>query len=361
MKILFFIGTLQSGGKERRLIELLSYLKMHTSYEMMVVLRQKKIDYQTFNNLDIPFKVLTEKYIKKDIRIPFNFLKICVEYKPDVIHSWGAMPATVALLSIILKRIPHLNSQITSAPRTYKKCSLSTIQNKINFKFSDIILSNSLAGLDSFHPPKSKSKVIYNGVNPERFYNLPDKDEIRKKYNIKTSFAVVMVASFTDNKDFDLFINIASYIYSIRKDISFVCVGGGKNLKRIKDNSSEVSNIIFTGRIDDVEAIINSCDIGVLFSTKGEGISNSILEYMALGKPVIANDAGGNNEIISHQKSGLIITYESSDEIGQLIIGLINSPEIRERYGIEGKRIIQEKFSLDRMGQDFEKLYSELI
>ena len=65
--------------------------------------------------------------------------------------------------------------------------------------------------------------------------------------------------------------------------------------------------IIFTGKQKHVESIINIFDIGVLCSCYGEGISNTIMEYMALGKPVIATDCGGNKEIVVHNVTGFLI------------------------------------------------------
>jgi len=361
MKILFFIGTLRSGGKERRLIELLSHLKQNTDYEMLVVLRQNHIDYPAFERLDIPYKMLTENYKKKDIRLPFRFLKICSEYRPDIIHTWGSMPAFVSIIATILLRIPHINSQITDAPPTIKSLNISNFINKINFRFSDIILSNSMSGLNSYKPPKFKSRVIYNGVNLMRFKNLPDQEEIRKKHNISTPFGVIMVGSFSNNKDFDLFVNIANTITVKRKDISFICVGDGTHLKRIKEKAKENQNIIFTGRIIDVEALVNACDIGVLFSPNGEGLSNAIIEYMALGKPVIANDSGGTNEIVKHGINGFLVTDIQPGEIAELVELLINNTEKRNAMGTAGRQFVEERLTVDRMGKEFINLYHDIL
>lgn len=360
-KIIFFIGTLCAGGKERRLVELLTYLKNNTEHEMLVVLRQDQIDYPAFFKLNVPYKILTVKYIKKDLRLPFQFYKICSEFKPDIIHTWGSMPASVALPTVIVKRIPHVNSQITSAPPRMKKWSFSALQNKINFSFSDVILSNSKAGLESFKPQNNKSQVIYNGVNFDRFKDLPDPNKVREKYNIGTPFSVIMVASFTENKDYRRYIKIAEEVISARKDISFICVGDGPNLSTICEKAKNNDKIIFTGRINDVESLINACDIGVLFSPNGEGISNSILEYMALGKPAIATNTGGTKEIIDHKVTGYLINNESIEEIAKLIINLVDDQIKRATLGSAGRTKIESQFSLTKMGNEFVDLFQELI
>lgn len=362
MKILFFIGTLEAGGKERRLIELLSYLKKKTNYNLLVVVRRDQIDYPAFNELNIPYLKLTDNYKKGDKTLHFRFYKICQEYKPDIVHTWGSMPAFVSLLAIILLKIPHINSQITDAP-PIKKWSVQNVINKINFKFSTIILANSYAGLKAYKADSRKSKVIYNGINLDRFRNLPNMEAVKIKYGIETPYSVIMVASFSDMKDHDKFIDIAEETDLIRNDVTFIAVGDGVHLERIKKRvfDEKSTNVIFTGRVDDVESLVYFADIGILISPLGEGISNSILEYMALGKPVIANDAGGTKEIVDHGVNGYLITNESPGMIAGLINDLLNSSEKRLKMGEAGRKLIHESFTIDRMGKEFEKVYQELI
>jgi len=364
MKILFFIGSLRTGGKERRLIELLYYLKNNTKYDTFLVLRQNQIEYSAFKKLDIPYIILTKTYKKKDVRLVKNFYAICETFKPDIIHTWGKMPAFVALPTIIIKRIIHVNNQITSAPPNYKQWSFSNLINKINFLFSDVILSNSYAGLKTYNPPAKKSLVIYNGINLSRVENIASKDFIRNKYNIETKFAVIMMASFTNKKNYNEFIKTAEYILNLRDDISFICAGDGPNLKEISLKVKNINKIIFTGLVDNAEDLIHCCDIGILLSNKkvhGEGISNTIMEYMTLSKPVIANDAGGTAEIIKNKINGFLITTENHIEIAKLIIELIDNPNMRASMGLAGRRIIEEKFTSEIMGAKFVSLYNNLI
>jgi glycosyltransferase involved in cell wall biosynthesis len=366
MRIIFFIGTLSAGGKERRLIELLGYLKTHTNYNLMLVVRRDQIDFPAFNRLNIPYKILTKNYKKGDKTLQFRFYKICREFKPDIVHTWGSMPAFVSLLAIILLRIPHINSQITDAPPNFKKWSVQNIINKINFKYSTIILANSCAGLKAYRVDSlKKSGVIYNGVNLNRFQNLLSVDKIKEQFKICTPYSVIMVASFIKYKDWALYINVVKKLVSLRTDVSFFAVGDGYNLENIKQRvlDDQIDNVIFPGRIDYVESLVNACDIGVLFSNKlvhGEGISNAIIEYMALGKPVIANDAGGTKEIVKNGVNGYLITNATTEEIVNLINKLLDEKEKCLKMGEEGKKLIRESFTIERMGQEFEKVYEDI-
>lgn len=366
-RIIVFIGSLRSGGKERRLIELLTYLKKECSYKIMVVVTRDEVHYPQFDSLNINYHVINGAG-KNKLRIWYDFYKVCKQFKPHLIHSWGRMQSLYSLPSIIGLKIPLINSQITAAPPNLKRFSLVTLIDRINFYFSTIILSNSKAGMHIYNPPAKKTKVIYNGINLNRFKNLPDIGEVKKKYGISTPYVIVKIASFTPNKDYDLFIKIAIRLSAIRTDITFIGVGGYDKddsvYKQMLAISKENKQIQFPGKINDVEALINASTIGLLFTNKavhGEGISNAILEYMALAKPVIANDAGGTNEVIRHNENGFLINKQTEDEIVNLIIELVDDPEKCQSFGKAGRLDVLESFSLNKMGQAFDQVYKDVL
>lgn len=365
IRILVFIGNIASGGKERRLIELLTYLKDNNDFEFMVILTSNIIHYPDFFKLNIPYYTLPKLWEKNDFTVFYQFYKLCEQYQPDIIHAWGRMQTFYAIPAVIKQDITLVNSQITSAPPKTSSWSLTKLIDRINFRFSKIVLSNSLAGISAYNPPAHKSKVIYNGINLDRFLNLPDVASIKAKYGINTQYAVLMSASFSPNKDHKLFLKIAKKITKIRDDITFIGVGSHDHtqaFKRLKKRSAKHPRILFPGRINDVEALIHACTIGVLFSNRsvhGEGISNSVMEYMSLSKPVIANDAGGTREIVHHNKNGYLVDNHTEDEIAELILDLINDEQKRESFGAKSKEIILETFSLEKMGKAFELVYKE--
>jgi glycosyltransferase involved in cell wall biosynthesis len=366
-RILFFIGSLKGGGKERRLVELLTYLTGKGYYELMVVVTEPVVHYAAFHKLNIIYQVI-KKRKSCDVTVFYKFYTICRQFKPHLIHTWGRMQTFYALPAVISRRIPLVNGQITSAPPNAGKWSFKKIIDRINFKCSAVILSNSQAGIAAYKPPRRKIKIIYNGINCNRFENLPAVEQVRSKYGIVTPFAVVMVATFSNNKDYPLFFSIAEQVTRKRDDITFIAVGDhcedGSVVIRFKELFSHNARIILTGRISDVEALISSCNIGVLFSNTavhGEGISNAIMEYMGLGKPVIANDAGGTKEIVHHNENGYLVTQPSETEIATLITTLIDNREKCAAFGKAGRQIIEESFSLERMGVAFEEMYQEIL
>jgi glycosyltransferase involved in cell wall biosynthesis len=366
-RILFFIGSLKGGGKERRLIELLTYLTGKGYYELMVVVTEPVVHYVAFHKLNINYRVI-KKRKSCDVTVFYKFYKICRQFNPHLIHTWGRMQTFYALPAVISRRIPLVNGQITSAPPNAGKWSFKKIIDRINFNFSAVVLSNSQAGIAAYRPPRRKIRIIYNGINFNRFENLPAAEQVRSKYGIVTPFAVLMVATFSNNKDYPLFFRIAEQVTRKRDDITFVAVGDhiedGSVIMRFKELFSHNARIILTGRISDVEALVNSCHIGVLFSNTGvhgEGISNAIMEYMGLGRPVIANDAGGTKEIVHHNVNGYLVTQQSETEIATLITALIDNREKCAAFGKAGRKIIEGSFSLDKMGKAFEETYEEVL
>jgi glycosyltransferase involved in cell wall biosynthesis len=210
--------------------------------------------------------------------------------------------------------------------------------------------------------------VIYNGMNFTRFENLNPPGYMKAKYGISTPFSVVMVATFSNNKDYPLFFSIAEKITASRNDITFVAVGDNctdsSKEEKFKGFAERNPRIVLTGRINEVESFVNSCTVGVLFSNKevhGEGISNSIIEYMSLAKPVIANDTGGTKEIVHDQENGYLVTSQTEKEIIELIIDLIDNPGKCAAFGKAGKQIVDTSFSLDRMGKAFEQTYRDVL
>ena len=362
IKILFFIESLCSGGKERRLVELLTHLKGKPGYELLVVLTKKEIHFTQFLDLKISYVIIQRKTLKKDPRPFYFFFQLCKKFKPDMIHVWGSLNAIYSLPAVLLQDIPLINGLITDAPPRLSRRSATYWIRQMTFKLSSVVLANSFAGLGSYDAPQKKSRVVYNGVNLDRFRISADRAAIKEKFGITTRYSLVMVASFSYKKDYDLLLDVAKCIYPKRKDISLVAVGDGKNFKRIQNRIriEEISNVVLTGEINPVEPLVSTADIGVLFSPSGEGISNSIIEYMALGKPTIATNSGGNKEIIKDGVTGYLIANLTPNQIADIVIDLIDDEKKRLNMGVAGKALIEELFTINRMGHEFEKIFSDI-
>ena len=365
MKILFFIESLHSGGKERRLVELIKGLKQYPEIECELVLTRKDIHYKDIFSTGIKIHFIVRKYLKKDPRSFFMFFRICKKYKPDIIHVWGSMVAIYAIPAKVLLKIPLINSSITYATpiKIFSKIWLTLI---LTIPFSNFIVSNSKAGLKT-HKLKNnqKNRVIYNGFNFDRIKNISDQIKIRNKFNIVTKYVIGMVASFSNYKDYETYIKAAHEVLQNNNSVTFLCIGAGDDSyfqSSVKPEFKE--NIKFLGRQGNVESIMNICDIGVLMSnpnTHGEGISNALMEFMALSKPIIASDGGGTGELIIDEETGFLVKPESVEELASKIVYLLENEAVALKMGVKGRERIKQEFDLGKMVIIYYNLYQKLI
>ena len=307
MKILFLIEALRKGGKERQLIELIeSISKINKEIIMEVVLMDKDIEYKDFLNTNIKIHYLVRKY-KLDVSIFNKLYKVCKDFKPNIIHSWASLFTLYAIPYAKLNNTKLIDGSIRYAVPVQLLSKVGLIS-KINFIFVDKIIANSYAGLEAHGlVENNKHLCIYNGFDFSRIKNLTEERLIKEKYKINTNYVIGMVARFSDSKDYNLFVKVALKILEKRDDVTFLCVGKGENEDKVKLMVPHIrrKQILFIGDVDNVEDIINIFDVSVLVTnTKGhaEGISNSIMEYMALSKTVIATYAGGNKELIADNR-----------------------------------------------------------
>tara|TARA_R110002050_G_scaffold300685_1_gene471527 strand:- start:3479 stop:4594 length:1116 start_codon:yes stop_codon:yes gene_type:complete len=364
-KILFYNASLKSGGKERRLIELLTFLKNSGKYELHVVMNYEFIEYEAFLELGIPYQVINKKKGSKDLSVFLKFFKVVKNFKPDLIHTWGFMETCYALPTCKTLNIPLVNSQIASAPPNRSLRTFESFIDRINFRFSTITLANSIAGLEAYGLKGNKYSVIYNGVTLNRFDNIRDVKTVKAKYNIKTKFLIVMVGNIAIRKDPIRFIQVANEVLMRRSDVTFLLAGekvDGDLVAEVEVLAKQNENIIVAGKVEHVEELVNASDIGMLFSNAkkhGEGIPNAAIEYMALKKPVIANHAGGTAELVIDKETGFIVKDESDEEIADYIEALLDDPNKRNVMGNCGFQIIKDKFNINLMGSSFEKVYEK--
>jgi glycosyltransferase involved in cell wall biosynthesis len=362
MRILFFTESLTCGGKERRILELIQYLKEHTDHTITLVLTENLIHYDYVHEMGITIKVIKRRGVKYDPMPFIKFFRYCRQFKPDIIHTWGRMTTFYAIPTKLLRRVPLISNMIANA---FGETGLSFIDRLFfhaGLSSSDVILANSKAGLVAYNINSPKARVIWNGVHPERFAKKFDNIKVREELKVKTRFMIIMVAAFSDLKDYDLFIDVAKATGKIRDDVTFVGIGEGALWKHIYQRTIDenVSNVILPGKKADVERFISASDMGIL-CTFSEGISNSIIECMALGKPVISTDiTGGSKEIIVEGETGYCIERDA-EKIATSINQLLNNDELRASMGRKGIERIRTCFSIDKMGEEFEAVYNEVF
>lgn len=346
------------GGKERRLIELLKGLKHFDNIESELVVMSDEIHYTEVCDLGIKIYSLVRK-TTFDISIILRLYKLCKNIKPDIVHCWDSMTAVYSVPVCKLLNIRLVNGMVTNSPKKRNVLNKHWFRAKLTFPFSDVIIGNSNSGLRAYRSPEHKSKVINNGFNFKRINNLTPTEIIREELKITTEFIVGMVASFSENKDYRTFYTAAMALLNKRKDVTFIAIGKGTDSENSIGYIDKQFKKYFRllGKKSGIESYINAMDICVL-STYTEGISNSILEYMALGKPVIATDGGGTNEIVEDNKTGFLINQSDQGDLAEKLELLLNDRELCKTMGSAGKERVIAKFSIDYMVEEYIYIYN---
>jgi glycosyltransferase involved in cell wall biosynthesis len=167
-----------------------------------------------------------------------------------------------------------------------------------------------------------------------------------------------MVASFSIFKDYKTYFSAAKILLDRGYDVTFLAIGHNTESIQLGKfiNSKYFPFIKLLGKQSGIESYVNAMDVCVL-STFTEGISNSILEYMALGKPVVATDGGGTKEIIEDKITGFLVKPSDPVELADKVEILLKDPGLINRMGQSGTARVKNFFSIHLMASKYIELY----
>lgn len=360
----------KGGGKSGRCMKLIMGLDALGYDQMVIVLNQTEIethpDIQRAKNVRLEIVEKNRIGYFKAVRKVFGLLN---NFKPDVIQIWGK----VASASIInMYSIFHRHPKYTGA--YIADCLYSTMgfSERMLHKFSisryDAFVGNSQAALDSYRIPNKKQNLIYNGYVP-RQVAYRSKQEILEELELNNvKYIISMVAVMRKEKDYDTFIQCAQDMCNQRNDVAFLCIGHGPQLEHYKQMVADLQQkrIQVLGFRYDVDNYYKASYVTVLcdsvYTAKmgGESLSNSIMESMAVGTPVLATEGGGTPEIIEDTVNGYLLHHQDVEQLKKFILRLLDSPEDRERLSIAAKETIRTKFDIDRMVNEYIELFNRI-
>lgn len=206
-----------------------------------------------------------------------------------------------------------------------------------------------------------KIDVVYNGVDLDKFYPagpVPEEPEVQ----VPDGRVVGVVANYRPVKNLEMFLRSAAIVARRFPDVHFLLVGTGTleaSLRSLAEELGISERVILTSGQGDVLPYLHRMSIGCLCSSS-EGFSNSILEYMAVGLPVVATDVGGNAEAIQEGRTGFLVRDALPEAFAAPIIRLLEDEPLRRRMGRNGLDRCREEFELSqaarRLGQYYEWL-----
>lgn len=297
-----------------------------------------------------------------------NFAKLCKEYKIDIVHTHGwAGGLYTGVVGGKISGVPVIINGEHGVFYLEKKSRF--LAQKILFGMTDKIIpvSNDLKNdiLTHFKIKSDKINAILNGVNIDKFKpDIEAGSKIRKELGINENDIVIgSVGRLEPVKDYQSLIKAAEKISNKIPGMKIVFVGDGSikdELKQLSESTGLKNNIIFTGARNDISAVLNIFDIFVLCSID-EGLSNTILEAMAVGKPVIATRVGGNVELVREGETGCFVPVQNADSLSNEILKLAQDKELRMKMGRAARSVIENEFSLPKMMKNYEEAYKQLF
>lgn len=222
-----------------------------------------------------------------------------------------------------------------------------------------------------FGADTKKVRLIYLGIDLQRFKNIRSKCEMRKKIGVShDSFLVLMVGRFKKRKGQ---LDLVHAIDKIRReDIKISCLLAGtcdsasrKYLDKIKQTVNnlglqDIISIRHDVSWEDLPSVMASADI-VVQPSHDEGLCLTLLEAMASKTPVIGTNVTGINEVIKPDVNGLSVSAQSPDELANAIMKIARNKEISSNLIKEGYKTVTEKFNISSTAQQTLSVYKELI
>jgi glycosyltransferase involved in cell wall biosynthesis len=214
--------------------------------------------------------------------------------------------------------------------------------------------------------PEKKIFTIYNAINVSEYGNTNDGTVLRRKIGIAPKRPVVgVVANMRKIKGQQYFIEAASIINRHNRDVEFLIIGDNTTKTRAEFNllAKELNvsqNLHFLGKRSDIADLISIFDVAVVASLS-EGFSNAILEYMASSRPIVATEVGGNPESVVHGETGLLVPPGDAHALAKAILSILEDREMALRFGMAGRKIVEERFSLEIMLRKYENLFEQVM
>lgn len=191
-----------------------------------------------------------------------------------------------------------------------------------------------------------------NGANLQSLFNIPE-----------NALVVGIVANARRMKGMKYLVE-AIRLLPDGLGLHFLFIGRGLeeacNAKMLKENHY-ANNLTFTGYRSDVLELLSSCDISLLPSIKGEGLSKVLLESMFLGLPTIMTNIAGNRHLGIHGETAWIVPPKSPASLAEALKKLASDSQLRNSLGVAGKVYVSSNFSAHKSSESLDKAYRSLL
>lgn len=304
---------------------------------------------------------------KNNVQLLLKFPKIikyCKKHKIQLIHAHLPWAGFVSRIVFNISKTPTLYTEHNLQERYH---FLTKWINKFTFNSQSLAIGVSEDVTNSIKKninPKINCQTILNGVNTKNFYrNLREEySEIRKEYNIPNeAFVIGTVAVFRFQKRLDLWLEVLKKAVEINPKIYGIIVGAGPLEEELFAKHKELNlegRVFFTGLQTEVKPYFQAIDVFMMTSSF-EGLPIALLESMSMGCAVISTNAGGVKEVIRNEEDGVLVDVKDWESLSSILLELSEDKERIEYYQQQARKRVKDRFSIEKMVQDLEKLYKK--
>jgi sugar transferase (PEP-CTERM/EpsH1 system associated) len=312
---------------------------------------------------DVPLHHVPRRPSGNDPRWVLALVRLLRRERPDILHthSWatlceGALAGRLAGVPLIVH-----GELGTIETRTRNLRLQKFVWDRVDGVLSvSSRLSHTLAQVVGV--PESRITTIRNGVDTDRF-RPTDKVAARQDLGLpQDAFVVGTVGRLHPVKDHRSLISAVAHVKRAGIRAHGLIVGDGGLLQELREHAVReglADEIHFLGARADVETILASLDVFAL-SSVSEGLSNVILEAMAAGRPVVATDVGGTDELVIDGVTGLLVPASNVERLGRALLDVATDADKGARFGREGRLRAEREFSMATMIRRYEDYYVEL-
>lgn len=300
------------------------------------------------------------------IRSSLKNLYILMKIRPDVIHQQGIIGGRFTLLAAKILNIPYI--VYGRGADVYADWRFKNIVARLILSRADavIALTDEMKSVMQSYCQKD-IYVIPNGVDLERFKQLPPKNFIRSQLGIgvRDDRIILFVGNLRQHKGVKYLIYAMEKVLKSCKEARLIIVGGDigekRNLEKIVKELELDPYVKFQGRVpnEEVPKFMAAADIFVMPSMF-EGFSNAIIEAMASGLPIIATRAGGNASVIEDGVNGFLVETKNYEQLAEKILLLAESDVLRNEISENNKKKAEE-YRWERIITRLEEVYCSLI
>lgn len=283
----------------------------------------------------------------------------------DIVHAHRAHAHSLGLLtSIVTHRAFVVSRRVSFRPKDnlgsrlkYRSRAVTRIV-AVSAAIKDVLIDY---GVDA-----DRVDVIYSGTDPARYRGDLDGAAIRSELGIPADAPLVgKIANFYHSwKGHDTFLRAASIVAAHDPRARFLLVGhntdGEKMRAMVRDLGPE-ERVTLAGYRSDVPEIIAALDVSVNSARAGEGLSGAVRESLAVGRPVVATDVGGNRELVRDGETGVLVPTEDHGALADAIVRLLEDPTLAAELAGAGALYVRENLTVERMVEATETLYRRVL